>query len=83
MIKILYFASIKEQLKCSNEEVSLENKNTIKDLMSFLISRGDKWKNNLTSTNVQIAINKVKIRSLDDCIKNGDEVAFYPPVTGG
>ncbi len=87
-IKILYFARLKETLKFSTEDLELPEDDfartlTILKLKAYLAKRNDTWQ--------QMLMGKLKVRGainhelVDDNtpITDGDEVAFFPPVTGG
>lgn len=84
MIKVLYFASIRERLDCSEEDIELSpQNNTIAGLKTTLSERGAIWsdvfdedKQLFSSVNQVIAKNKQRI-------EDNDEVAFFPQVTGG
>lgn len=84
MIKILYFARLKESLKFSSEDFQLtEHIVTIADLMLHLSTRGDIWGALFAGkNNTRAAINHALVENTA-VIKVGDEVAFFPPVTGG
>ena len=84
MIKILYFARLKESLKFSSEDFQLtEHIVTVADLMAHLSARGDAWAALFAGkTNTRAAINHALVETTA-IIKPGDEVAFFPPVTGG
>ncbi len=78
-MKILYFASLKESLKLSSEEIILATNITTAQLKKQLIDRHGEhhFPNNvLCAINQEIANDPVIINEVD-------EVAFYPPVTGG
>ncbi|ABL02434.1 molybdopterin synthase subunit MoaD [Candidatus Ruthia magnifica str. Cm (Calyptogena magnifica)] len=78
-MKILYFASLKESLKLSSEEIILTTNTTTAQLKKQLIDRHGKrhFPNNiLCAVNQEIANDAV-------IISETDKVAFYPPVTGG
>jgi sulfur-carrier protein len=78
-MKILYFASLKENLKTSSEDIELDNGATVKQLRVLLASKhGDRFFPN----NILCAVNQ-EIANDSLIIKQADEVAFYPPVTGG
>ncbi|GKT11353.1 MAG: sulfur-carrier protein [Thiomicrorhabdus sp.] len=82
MVNILYFASFREMLGQANEQLPAKH-TTVSELLAELASRGDHWKVALEdNVNLQIAVNQ-DIASRETAIKAGDEVAFFPPVTGG
>jgi molybdopterin synthase sulfur carrier subunit len=83
-ITVLYFARLKESLKYSTEELALpENVKDISTLMGHLAARGGAWQDMFAGRQqVRAAINHALVAN-DASIKNGDEVAFFPPVTGG
>ncbi|PSW21081.1 molybdopterin synthase sulfur carrier subunit [Photobacterium sanctipauli] len=81
MINVLFFAQVKELVGVDRLEVEAEFA-TAEALRSHLVERGDKWQLALESGKLLVAINQT-ISSLDTEIKDGDEVAFFPPVTGG
>jgi len=65
--------------KCHLDAGSIKN---IEDLQNYLLSvHGDTWAALMNST-TRIAVNRVMVDSRA-AIKDGDEVAFFPPVTGG
>ncbi|MFT5706585.1 MAG: molybdopterin synthase sulfur carrier subunit [Oceanospirillaceae bacterium] len=84
MIKIVYFASIREQLGLANESIELPVLvSTIADLSAWLQrERGEKWEKALSNPSTLIALNQEMV-SGQEALKAGDEVAFFPPVTGG
>ena len=78
-MKILYFASLKESLKIANEDIPASADMTVKKLRLTLIKKYGKqyFPNNiLCAVNHEISNDSIQLN--DD-----DEVAFYPPVTGG
>ena len=78
-MKILYFASLKENLKTSHEEIEFKAGTTIKQLKNLLAEKHGK---HYFPDNILCAVNQaIALDSL--IIKETDEVAFYPPVTGG
>ncbi|UJF18701.1 molybdopterin synthase sulfur carrier subunit [Vibrio sp. SS-MA-C1-2] len=81
MIKVLFFAQVKEMVGCDSLEVDATY-NTANELREALAARGDKWQLALESGKLLVAINQT-ISPLEAEIKSGDEVAFFPPVTGG
>lgn len=83
-ITILYFARIKEVVNYSSEPVTLpEGIETIVALKSWLSQRGDTWKQLFSGgVVVRAAINHELVDDMA-IFDDGDEVAFFPPVTGG
>ena len=84
MIKIVYFASIREQLGIDEESVELpQSVTSVAQLSAWLQSeRGAKWQAALSNPSTLIAVNQEMVNA-QQLIKSGDEVAFFPPVTGG
>ncbi len=84
IIKILYFARIKEAVSYSTEEVDLPaDVSTITALKNYLSLRGDTWASLFNGKQVvRAAINHALVDDLA-VIQAADEVAFFPPVTGG
>jgi molybdopterin synthase sulfur carrier subunit len=82
-IKVLYFASLKEALGQGQEDVALPDPVvTVGALCIHLAGRGGEWNRFVTSRNLRCAVNQ-EMAALDTPIQDGDEVAFFPPVTGG
>ena len=83
-IKVLYFARIKEAVNYSTEDIDLPaDISTVTALKNYLALRGDIWANLFNGKQVvRAAINHTLVDDLAS-INTGDEVAFFPPVTGG
>lgn len=83
-IKVLYFARIKESVNYSSEDMALPaGIVTVSLLKQYLAARGDAWTNIFAGKLVvRAAINHTLVDDQAE-IKAGDEVAFFPPVTGG
>lgn len=82
MINVLYFASFREMLGKADEQIKLESA-TVEELIHSLAERGENWAQALRDNqNLQIAVNH-DVANRQTAIKAGDEVAFFPPVTGG
>lgn len=83
MIRILFFANLREALNCSSEQVELPSDvATISELRNRIAQRGEPWTVLLTTKNLRAAINQ-SMSGMDAPVKDGDEIAFFPPVTGG
>ena len=84
MIKVLYFARLREALGTGSEEIALpQSVSTLAGLRGLLLARGGAWSEELAATRrVRAAVNQTMADG-DTAIADGDEVAFFPPVTGG
>lgn len=82
MIKIVFFAALREQLDCSELSLSSEELATVADVKQLLANKNEHWHKILTSGALLSAVNHDMVNA-DFLIKSGDEVAFFPPVTGG
>lgn len=84
MIEIRYFASLRERLGRAEESFEpLSGVATVGDLRARLCARGDPWAEALgEGETVMSAVNQAMARDATP-IADGDEVAFFPPVTGG
>ena len=83
MIHLRLFASIKELTNTEEEFITYKNFETIADLKKNLSSRGNPWESVFGGGMVvKAAVNKQFVAD-DFELKDGDEVAFFPPVTGG
>ncbi|MFC3023351.1 molybdopterin synthase sulfur carrier subunit [Vibrio zhugei] len=81
MITVLFFAQTRELVGCDSVTVAADCRD-IDTLRQQLASRGDKWALALESGKLLAALNQT-IVPLDTALDDGDEVAFFPPVTGG
>lgn len=83
-IRILYFALLRDALGRAQEELEVpENVTTVVELREWLRGRGEPYATALgNARRVRAAVNQ-EMAEPDDAVKAGDEVAFFPPVTGG
>lgn len=83
-VKILYFAALREQVGVSGEAIELPSGvTTVAGLRSHLMQRGGAWQSALSAARaLRVAVN-YDIAQPTTTVKPGDEVAFFPPVTGG
>jgi len=79
-----FFARVKEQLDCSG--LQLEWQDTLADLDALqeqlCAQRGNLWREVLGQDNMIRAVNQTVVDG-NATLRDGDEVAFFPPVTGG
>ena len=83
-VKVLFFASLREQLGRPSEELELPpSVSTVGALRDHLRARGGAWETTFAPNRaVRAAVNQDMAQG-NASIKAGDEVAFFPPVTGG
>ena len=81
---IKYFSWIKEHVGKSEEIIVLpDHINNVNELINYLNELDKKYSLILEKKNlIKIAVNKT-YSSFDTNISNNDEIAFFPPVTGG
>ena len=84
MVTVLYFARLRETLGRPSEQLALpESVIDLSSLREALVSRGGAWAQELSATRpVRAAVNQ-EMAAGDTPVRDGDEVAFFPPVTGG
>lgn len=82
-VKILFFAGLREALGVGAESVELPaGIATVGALRDSLAARGGVWSALATTKNLRSAVNQ-RMVGPDAPVKAGDEIAFFPPVTGG
>lgn len=81
-VKVLYFASLRDALDCGEESVDLNGAATLGELRAQLAARGERWAALASTKNLRMARNQ-RMAPADTAIADGDEIAFFPPVTGG
>lgn len=83
-MKLLYFAWLKEKTKVSEEMLSLpEGVCDVAGLVAALKARGNGFAEAFANEAiVRVAVNQEHV-GFDHAVMDGDEVAFFPPVTGG
>ena len=86
MLKVLFFGQLKEIIKTDSLDVEMIQKGnklqSVAELRTFLQENGDMWRQYLAYGKALVAVNQEMVN--DDVVLNdGDEIAFFPPVTGG
>ncbi len=82
MIHIRYFASLREQLGIAEEVLAPEQAGSVRDIRAHLHARGGVWAALDDGRPVLTAVNQ-HMAGPDTPVADGDELAFFPPVTGG
>ena len=75
-IKVLFFASLRDTIGRASDEIDAANINTVADVWTA-VANGEAMPSNLL-----MAINQDYVKA-DASVQDNDEVAFFPPVTGG
>ena len=75
-IKVRYFASLKESVGRSEDDLTITGLLTVNEVWN-LTNLGKPLPDNILA-----AVNMDYVE-LDNIVRDGDEVAFFPPVTGG
>lgn len=81
-LTVRFFARLREELGTGQLILPTDGEQTAGDLLAALASRGGPWAQLQGSQPVMIAINQAMAKP-GSPVKAGDEVAFFPPVTGG
>ncbi|MFM2007381.1 MAG: molybdopterin converting factor subunit 1 [Pseudomonadota bacterium] len=75
-IRVRYFASLREKMGRNEEQISSEGISTVNDLWKAVNQGRPLPDHMLFAVNMEYA-------DADSAVNDGDEVAFFPPVTGG
>tara|TARA_A100001011_G_scaffold358676_1_gene404600 strand:- start:120 stop:371 length:252 start_codon:yes stop_codon:yes gene_type:complete len=83
-LKILYFAKIKEIIGKSEDLINIDEQTTVKKIVEKLKLIDESYKLAFKDLkNVKCSVNCNYINSFQTKVTNNDEIAFFPPVTGG
>ena len=82
-MKILYFANIRQTIGKIEEQIDIDKTYTVEEIIKILVKKNEKYKkafSNIDNIKCSVNLNFVKLNAK---VKNTDELAFFPPVTGG
>ena len=83
-MKILYFAKIKEIIGKNEDSIKIDKQTTVEDIVEKLKLIDESYKLAFKDLkNIKCSVNCNYINSFQTKVTNKDELAFFPPVTGG
>lgn len=82
-VRVKFFASIREFTGVAEDLIAIPEPCTVADVRAVLAARGEIWDRCLGPTAVVRAAVNQEIVPDDHAVSVGDEIAFFPPVTGG
>jgi molybdopterin synthase sulfur carrier subunit len=83
MIHILYFASLRDRLETESENIPLEGAANVGQVKEKLAARGGIWAEIFAGDEPVLAAVNQEMAQEHTPVNEGDEVGFFPPVTGG
>ncbi|AKC32182.1 molybdopterin synthase sulfur carrier subunit [Candidatus Pantoea carbekii] len=81
MIRVLFFSRVRELTGVSILDIALEYNNVI-ELRKALSQKSKNWAIALEASEVLVSVNQTLVPMCHP-LQEGDEIAFFPPVTGG
>ncbi|MDA7687875.1 MoaD/ThiS family protein [Pseudomonadales bacterium] len=82
MLSVKYFASLREQLGCNSDNVEFVAGETLAQLAGRLANKHAGSLSDIQQPTTRCAVNQ-QVVELTVVPVDGDEIAFFPPVTGG
>ena len=82
MIPVLFFAQLREQLNTDKVELDITVPCSISDIQQAIIQQYPDWASFIEGRTLLTAVNQTMVEP-DHMVNERDEVAFFPPVTGG
>ncbi|MFZ4498287.1 MAG: molybdopterin converting factor subunit 1 [Burkholderiales bacterium] len=83
MPTLLYFARLRETFGVEREQVPLQAPANVAGLLDALRARGSVWATELAPGRAfRVAVNQ-RIANAETAVADTDEIAIFPPVTGG
>jgi molybdopterin synthase sulfur carrier subunit len=83
MIQLRYFASLREQVDLDAETITPDVGGSVAEIRTQLHARGGQWAQAFADDRRVLAAVNQEMARPDTPVADGDELAFFPPVTGG
>lgn len=84
MIRVLFFASVRDKVGVPSLDVShADAGDSLVSLRACLAAKGGAWADVFGDNDRLLAAINQQTVSMETTLDDGDEVAFFPPVTGG
>lgn len=82
-MKLLYFAWLRQRVGIGEETVNPQGVTTVRDLVDWLRQRGPEFTEALADIEAfRVAVNQ-EFGDMDTVLRGDEEIAFFPPMTGG
>ena len=82
MITVKYFASLKAIAEKEEEQIEIQSSISMDQLSDIISKTSPKMADIIRDNKIMISVNQ-EMASADTIIRDGDEVAFLPPFSGG
>ncbi|MBF0184809.1 MAG: molybdopterin converting factor subunit 1 [Magnetococcales bacterium] len=83
MARILYFAWVREKIGSPEDRFTLpQSVDSVERLLAHLRAKGEPYHSVLADTQLRVAVNQ-RYAQASDALTDGDEIAIFPPVSGG
>lgn len=82
MVNVLFFGQLKEQLGMAQIEVNCAESLTVADIKNQVVEMDSRFPALFEDGRILVAVNQ-EMSDAGQTVVDGDEVAFFPPVTGG
>mgnify|MGYP005843145759 CR=1 FL=1 len=82
MITVKFFAQLRERLDCNQIQLDGVSETTGEQVLQQLREKQPHWQTVLADQELLFAVNQ-ELKPLSSPVRSGDELAFFPPVTGG
>lgn len=82
MVTVKFFASFREKVGKSEIKLNAEGETTLENLIEMLEKKIPGLKKMIEEGNAVVALNE-EVAAEDAVVKENDEIAIFPPVSGG